>query len=217
MFPRRPRSAVPVLGLLAAVALTGCAASAPSDPAPPFPDADAGAVASPDVPDPAAASGASSIAYPSCDEVFAALGSEVSDLVPAPDADNGEVDGSSGHELSCTWVTPQAIAQSLDLQNYGGFSVGVHHDPTYIESDYDSLGWTIDDPRLVADDAWALTAGGQYDAGAVVDIGSIQVVRDGTVVTLSAAGAMLNEVPQLADLTQSWSVGAGLRILDLMR
>jgi pyruvate/2-oxoglutarate/acetoin dehydrogenase E1 component len=95
--------------------------------------------------------------------------------------------------------------------------VGVHRDPSYVESDYDALGWTIDDPRLDAENAWALTAGGNYDGGAVVDIGSIQVVRDGTIVTISATGAMLNEVPQLADLTQSWAVGAGLRILDLMR
>jgi hypothetical protein len=206
-----------VLGVLAAVTLAGCAVAAPTVQAPPLPDAGAGEVVPPDSPNAGAGAGTVATDYPTCDAVYAAMGAEASDLVLAPDADNGEVDGSAGRELSCTWVTPQAIEGSLDLQNYGGFSVGVHRDPTYVESDYDALGWTIDDPRLDADDAWALTAGGQYDPGAVVDIGSVQVVRDGTVVTLSAAGGMLNDVPQLADLTQSWALGAGLRILDLTR
>jgi hypothetical protein len=202
------------------VALAGCGAVAPATDVPPAPAVGLDVSASPDSPDSpdAGASPATDgLAYPACDEVFSVLGPEASDLVIAADADNGEVEGSSGRELSCVWMTPQAAANSLDLQNYGGVSVGVHRDPSYVESDYDALGWTIDDPRLDAENAWALTAGGNYDGGAVVDIGSIQVVRDGTIVTISATGAMLNEVPQLADLTQSWAVGAGLRILDLMR
>ena len=220
MFPRPPRSAVLLLCAAAAFALAGCGAIAPATDVPPAPAAGVEDGASPEVPD-APDAGASPAAgggdYPTCDEVYSALGPEASDLVIAADADNGEVEGSSGRELSCVWTTPQAAANSLDLQNYGGFGVGIHRDPSYLESDYDALGWTIDDPRLGAEGAWALTAGGHYDGGAVVDIGSVQVVRDGTIVTISATGAMLNEVPQLADLTQSWAVGAGLRILDLMR
>lgn len=50
-----------------------------------------------------------------------------------------------------------------------------------------------------------------------VDAASVQVVRNGTVVTIAAAGAMLNKVPELASLTQSWAVGAGLAVLDLTR
>jgi hypothetical protein len=60
--------------------------------------------------------------------------------------------------------------------------------PSLIEQDYHDLGWTIDDPRLAADDAWALTAGGQYDPAAQVNITSVQVVRDRTVVVITLAG-----------------------------
>lgn len=216
MFPRPPRSAVLLLCAAAAIALAGCGAVAPAADVPPASAAAAEDNASPDTPDGGAAPATGGLDYPTCDEVYSALGPEASDLVIAPDAENGEVEGSLGRELSCTWITPQAAANSLDLQNYGGVSVGVNRDPSYVEGDYDALGWTIDDPRLGAEGAWALTAGGNYDGGAVVDIGSIQVVREGTIVTISATGAMLNEVPQLADLTQSWAVGAGVRILDLM-
>lgn len=220
MSPRPPRSTVLLFCAAAAVTLAGCGAVTPAADVPPAPAAGVEDGASPDVPDTPDAGPSAATAggeYPTCDEVYSALGPEASDLVIAADADNGEAEGSSGRELSCTWITPQAAANSLDMQNYGGFGVVIHRDLSYLESDYDALGWTIDDPRLAAEGAWALTAGGNYDGGAVVDIGSVQVVRDGTIVTISATGAMLNKVPQLADLTQSWAVGAGLRILDLMR
>ncbi|KTS07773.1 hypothetical protein [Microbacterium testaceum] len=90
-------------------------------------------------------------------------------------------------------------------------------DPSLIEQDYDDLGWTIDDPPLAADDAWALTAGGQYDPAAQVNITSVQVVRDRTVVVITSGGVALQDVPELAALTQGWVVGAGLSVLDLMR
>ncbi|MEV8240992.1 hypothetical protein AB0O90_12195 [Microbacterium testaceum] len=90
-------------------------------------------------------------------------------------------------------------------------------DPSLIEQDYHDLGWTIDDRRLAADDAWALTAGGQYDPAAQVNITSVQVVRDRTVVVITSGGVALQGVPELAALTQGWVVGAGLSVLDLMR
>jgi len=106
---------------------------------------------------------------------------------------------------------------SIDVQNHGGISVGILRDPSSIEEDHAQLGWNIDDPRLAADDAWAITAGGQYDPGAQVDLTSIQVVRDGTVVVITGGGTFLQDVPELAPLTQEWAVGAGLSVLDLMR
>lgn len=176
---------------------TDGAATLPSDAAQPSPD--------------------TGVLYPSCDEVKTALGPEAAELVIAADADNGEVTGSNGRELSCTWMTPQAASQNLDVQNYGGISLGIHQDPSYTEEAYAPLGWNIDDPRLSVDDAWGLTAGGNYSPDEPVDAASVQVVRNGTVVTIAAAGAMLNKVPELANLTQSWAVGAGLAVLDLTR
>lgn len=215
----RRRPAALIVLSLAVTALAGCtgvapSADAPDEPAPQVIDSGAETEA-PDGTD--ATPVPSSGSYPTCDEVKAALGPEVAELVVLPDSENGEKDGSSGHELSCTWATPQTAQQSLDLKNYGGISLGIMRDPKYVEKDYDDLGWTIDDPRLAADDAWALTAGGQYDPAAQVNLTSVQVVRDGTVVVITGGGAMLQEVPELAALTEGWAVGAGLSVLDLMR
>lgn len=155
--------------------------------------------------------------YPTCDEVKTALGPEAAQLILAPDGENGETIGSGGRELRCTWLTPQTINQSPDVQNFGGIGLGIEHDSTYTEDAYAPLGWNIDDPRLRAADAWALTAGGNYQASEPVGASSVQVVRNGTVVTIAAAGSFLNKVPELANLTQSWAVGAGLAVLDLTR
>jgi len=215
----RRRSAPLIALTLIATALAGCTGVAPGDDSPdePAPQAidDGTATEAPDGTD--ATTSPVSGSYPTCDEVKSALGPEVAELVEFPESENGERDGSSGHELACTWMTPQTAQQSLDLNNYGGISIGIMRDPSYVEKDYDDLGWTIDDPRLATDDAWALTAGGQYDPGAQVNITSVQVVRDGTVVVITGGGVALQDVPELAALTQGWAVGAGLSVLDLMR
>lgn len=217
MIPRRP-AALSVL-ILAATALVGCTGVDPGNDAPDEPASqvvDSGtATEAPDGTD--ATTVPASGSYPTCDEVKAALGPEVAQLVVLPESENGERDGSSGHELACTWMTPQTAQQSFDINNYGGISLGIMRDPSYVEKDYDDLGWTIDDPRLAADDAWALTAGGQYDPAAQVNITSVQVVRDGTVVVIAGGGVALQDVPELAALTEGWAVGAGLSVLDLMR
>ena len=155
--------------------------------------------------------------YPSCDEVKTALGPEAAELVIAPDAENGDTTGSNGLELRCTWMTPQTMSQSFDVQNYGGISLVIEHDPSYTEDAYAPLGWNIADPRLSADDAWGITVGGNYQPAEPVGAASVQVVRNGTVVTIAAGGVLLNKVPELADLTQSWAIGAGLAVLDLTR
>ncbi|MDQ1077339.1 MULTISPECIES: hypothetical protein [Microbacterium] len=215
----RRRSAPLIALTLIATALAGCTGVAPGDDSPdePAPQAidDGAATEAPDGTD--ATTSPASGSYPTCDEVKSALGPEVAELVEVPGSENGERDGSSGHELACTWMTPQTAQQSLDLNNYGGISIGIMRDPSYVEKDYDDLGWTIDDPRLAADDAWALTAGGQYDPAAQVNITSVQVVRDGTVVVITGGGVALQDVPELAALTEGWAVGAGLSVLDLMR
>lgn len=214
MTARRSRLLLLGLGLVAAV-LTSCTAAPPSAPDAAVPTVadDAAPADGGSTPDTSASAGD----YPTCDEVFTALGPEAATLVVLPGTENGEKDGSQGRELSCTWMSPATAAQSTDLVNYGGISLGIGHDPTYIEDDYAPLGWNIDDPRLAADDAWALTAGGGYDPGAQVSIKSVQVVRDGTVVTIAGGGVAFQDVPELAALTEGWAVGAGLAVLDLMR
>lgn len=159
---------------------------------------------------------ASQDGFPGCDEVKAALGPAVAALVELPDAENGVTDGSGGPSLTCTWHTAQTAEGSLDLENYGGIGVGISRDPEYTEDSMGTLGWNISDPRLGAVGAWALKVGGGYDPAAQLDALGVQVVRDGVVVVLTSGGAALQDVPELAALTNDWAVGAGVALLDLM-
>ena len=65
--------------------------------------------------------------------------------------------------------------------------------------------------------AWALEPGGTYDPSDQLDVTGVQVVRDGVVVvTFTSGGVALQDVPQLAALTNRWAMGAGVALLDLM-
>jgi hypothetical protein len=204
---------------LTALLLTGC--GGPADPAPDVDGAAAGqdTAASPAAEtaaaEPTGAGESTSDAYPTCDEVKAVLGPAVAGLVALEDSENGVTTGSLGPELGCAWHTPQTAEGSTDLVNYGGIGVGISRDPEYTEDSMGSLGWNIDDPRLAAADAWGLKVGGGYDPAAQLDTTGVQIVRDGVVVVLTSGGVALQDVPELAGLTNEWAIGAGVEVLAL--
>lgn len=204
---------------LTAVLLTGCGGAA--EPAPDVEGAGAGqdAAATPAAetaePAPTEVDEASSDTYPTCDEVKAVLGPAVAGLITLEDSENGVTTGSLGPELGCAWHTPQTAAGSTDLINYGGIGLGISRDPEYTEDSMASLGWNVDDPRLDAADAWALKVGGGYDPAAQLDATGVQIVRDGVVVVLTSGGVALQDVPELAALTNEWAIGAGVEVLAL--
>lgn len=154
--------------------------------------------------------------YPTCDEVKAALGPAVEGLVELEASENGESTGVDGPELGCAWHTQETNSSSLDLEEYGGISLGISRDPSYTEESMEPLGWIVQDPRVSAAGAWALKVGGAYDPAEQLDVTGVQVVRDGVVVVLTSGGVALQDVPQLASLTNEWALGAGVAVLDLM-
>lgn len=80
----------------------------------------------------------------------------------------------------------------------------------------ESLGWIVQDPRVSAAGAWALKPGGHYDPAAQLDVTGVQVMRDGIVVVFTSGGVALQDVPQLASLTNEWALAGGVAVLDLM-
>ncbi|TKR22910.1 hypothetical protein FA014_13945 [Cellulomonas hominis] len=208
------------LVVLAALLLTGCGSGEGSAPADDGAAGGAGAVTATD-PAPAATDAEAAPeapagdGLPTCDEVKAALGPAVAGLVELPGSENGVTEGVDGPELGCAWHTTQTGEASLDLENYGGLSVGVLRDPTFTEDSMGTLGWGVEDPRLDAAGAWALKPGGGYDPAAQLDVTGLQVVRDGVVVVLTAGGVALQDVPELSALTHDWALGGGLAVLDV--
>ncbi|MFB2556815.1 hypothetical protein [Herbiconiux liangxiaofengii] len=214
-----------VLALTSAL-LTGCSGAVDAADDAGSGDAGAGpaasqtdATTSPDeaIPTPDATSSASADGFPSCDEVKAALGPVVAGLVEIADTENGVANGSDGPALGCGWYTTATADGSTDLASYGAISLGVSHDPTYTEESMQPLGWNVDDPRVTAAGAWALKVGGGYDPAAQLDATGVQVVRGDVVVVLTSGGVVLQDVPELASLTNEWALGAGVAVLDLMR
>lgn len=211
---RMPRN----LSCLAAAAvaitlLTGC--SGPGDDSPGNAGAlpSGGAVATPAT---SASPTASGDGFPTCDEVKAAMGPAVADLIELDGSDNGVSTGADGPALACAWHTKETDGSSIDLEEYGGISIGISRDPEYTEESMEPLGWNVDDPRVAAADAWALKPGGEYDPADQLDVTGVQVVRDGIVVVLTSGGVALQDVPQLSALTNEWALGAGVAALELM-
>lgn len=156
--------------------------------------------------------------FPSCDEVKAVLGPEVGGLIELEDTDNGIQVGDEGPFLACAWHTPATAAAGPDLEEYGGVAVGISIDREYTEESMESLGWNVEDARVEAADAWGLKVGGGYNPQDQLDAIGVQVVRDrdGVVVAITAGGVVLQDVPELAALTNDWALGAGVAMLELM-
>jgi len=154
--------------------------------------------------------------FPTCDEVKAALGPEVAGLIELAGSENGVATGADGPALGCAWHTPETDGSNIDVEEYGGISIGISRDPDYTEESMQPLGWNVDDARVAAAGAWALKVGGAYDPADQLDVTGVQVVRDGVVVVLTSGGVALQDVPQLASLTNEWALGAGVAALDLM-
>ena len=186
------------------------AATSTSAPEPSAEPATATATATDDAP------GATAGDFPTCDEVKAVLGPVVEGLVKLDESENGVATGSDGAALGCSWYTPETDGSSTALDRYGFISLGVSHDPEYTAESMEPLGWVVDDPAVSAAGAWALKVGGGYDPAAQLDATGVQVVRDGVVVVLTSGGVALQDVPQLAALTEEWALGAGVAVLDLM-
>lgn len=167
-------------------------------------------------PDPGGASGAAVDGFPTCAEVKAALGAEVDALVELDPDENGVTVGAEGPSLACSWFTEDTAGSSIDMVQYGGISIGISRDPEYTEESMASLGWNVDDARVAAAGAWALKVGGGYDPADQLDATGVQVVRDGVVVVLTSGGLALQDVPQLAALTNDWALGAGVALLALV-
>jgi len=154
--------------------------------------------------------------FPTCDEVKAALGDEVAELVEIADSENGVSVGYDGPSLGCAWYTDETASASTDLAAYGFISLGVSRDPTYTEQSMESLGWIVDDARVAGIGAWALKPGGEYNPADQLDATGVQVVKDGVIVVLTASGVALQDVPELAPLTNEWALGSGVAVLELM-
>lgn len=154
--------------------------------------------------------------FPGCDDVKAALGSAVAGLVELDDSENGVTAGSEGPSLGCAWYTTETASSSTQLDEYGFISIGVSRDPEYTEDSMELLGWTVDDPVVSGEGAWALKVGGGYVADEQLDATGVQVVRDGVVVVLTAGGVALQDVEQLESLTNEWALRAGVAVLGLM-
>lgn len=204
---------------LMAALMSGCAASA-DKPSGGSAGSNAGEVdsTSPNseaTPDPTSTPGADG-GFPSCDEVKAALGPEVAGLIELAGSENGVSAGSTGPALGCAWHTPETDGSNINIEEYGGISVGIERDSSYTEESMEPLGWIVQDPRVSGAGAWALKPGGQYDPAAQLDVTGVQVVRDGIVVVFTSGGVALQDVPQLASLTNEWALGAGVAVLDLM-
>jgi len=210
---RRPSTNRRILALLAlpltAMVLTGCSGTAA--------EGDPDQVVDSDPPGSSPASSASPDGFPTCDEVKSALGSPVDGLVEIEDSENGVTSGADGPSLGCSWYTTETANGSTDLEQYGFISVGVSHDDEYTEESMESLGWNVDDARVAGAGAWALKVGGGYNPADQLDATGVQVVRDGVVVVLTSGGAALQDVPQLASMTNEWALGAGVSVLELTR
>lgn len=217
-----PRTGSLLALALAGALLSGCSSPADSE-ATPAPAASLAATST-SAPEPSAepatatedAPGATAGDFPTCDEVKAVLGPVVEGLVELDESENGVATGSDGAALGCSWYTPETDGSSTALDRYGFISLGVSHDPEYTAESMEPLGWVVDDPAVSAAGAWALKVGGGYDPGAQLDATGVQVVRDGVVVVLTSGGIALQDVPQLAALTEEWALGAGVAVLDLM-
>lgn len=154
--------------------------------------------------------------FPSCDEVRTALGAAVDGLIELDDSENGVSTGADGPELACSWFTPDTNGSSIDIAEYGGISIGVSRDPSYTEDSMEPLGWNVQDERVAAADAWALKVGGSYNPADQLDATGVQVIRNGVVVVFTSGGVALQDVPQLASLTNDWALGAGVAVLELV-
>ncbi len=218
----RPRSTAGPGAALAmtALLLTGCGSSEEPARAAKETAGDADVAASPTSEHSAASAEESGVStgehFPTCDEVKAVLGPEVAGLLTLTETENGITTGIDGPSLTCSWHTPQTAEGGTDLENYGGIGIGVSRDPEYTEDSMATLGWNFADPRVDAAGAWSLKVGGGYDPAAQLDATGVQVVRDGVVVVLTAGGVALQDVPELAGLTNDWAVGAGVAVLELM-
>jgi hypothetical protein len=164
-------------------------------------------------PDPGATTDADG--FPTCDEVKAALSPALDDLIVIEPSENG-VSGGDNPSLTCSWHTPETNSDNINVEEYGGISVGIERDPSYTEESMEPLGWVVDDPQVAAAGAWALKVGGAYNPTDQLDATGVQVVRDGIVVVLTSGGVALQDVPQLASLTNEWAMGAGVKLLDLV-
>jgi hypothetical protein len=219
MTPKTGRHAGIVVAVaVAAGILTGCsgadssddaAGSSPGEPRATATAAETGTAPSTDSP-------TTNAAYPTCDEAKAALGPEVSGLIELEGSDNGITTGATGPELICSWHTPETDGSSIDVAEYGGISIGISRDPEYTEESMEPVGWTVDVPAVSAAGAWALKVGGGYDPAEQLDVTGVQVIRDGVVVVLTSGGVALQDVPQLASLTNEWAMNGGVALLDLM-
>jgi len=165
---------------------------------------------------PSTESPTTNVEYPTCDEAKAALGPEVSGLIELEGSDNGITTGVDGPELICSWHTPETDGSSIDVAEYGGISIGISRDPEYTEESMEPVGWTVDVPAVSAAGAWALKVGGGYDPAEQLDVTGVQVIRDGVVVVLTSGGVALQDVPQLASLTNEWAMNGGVALLELM-
>lgn len=154
--------------------------------------------------------------FPTCDEVKAVLGSVVGGLVEDASTENGVIIDSDGPSLRCSWLTPETVSSSLELNQYGAIGVGIFLGEALLEDDPGGLGWNVEDPTVAAAGAWALKVGGGYAATEQVDPLGVQIVRGDITVAITSGGAMLQDVPQLASLTNEWALSAGVAVLELM-
>lgn len=156
------------------------------------------------------------VRYPSCDQIRAALGPEVADLIVLPDTPNGFFDDGDQKGVRCGWHTPGT--GKTETFDSGGVAVSVTTmvDDPYVEADMRAGGFVVEDSRARAVDTWIFAVqGDEFELSDQLNGLGVQLVKGDTAVIIGATSLALGDAPGLADLTNDWAIGAGARIWEL--
>ena len=85
----------------------------------------------------------------------AALSPALDSLIVIDPSENG-VSGGDSPSLVCSWHTPETNSDNINIEEYGGISIGIERDPSYTEESMEPLGWIVDDPQVAAGGAGGL-------------------------------------------------------------
>jgi hypothetical protein len=154
--------------------------------------------------------------FPTCDEVKATLGLAVDGLVELGRRGTGVTLGVDGPWLDCSWRTRGAADSAVEAPRRVAISVRISRDPENADDGMGSSGSTVQDERVASVGARAVEVDGSYDPDDRLDASGVRLVRDGVVVALTSSGTTLQDVPQLAPLTNRWALGRGVALLKLM-
>lgn len=157
--------------------------------------------------------------FPSCEQIKKTLGPAAAKLVELPDSENGPYKDPHDEGVHCGWHTKQMLEGGADFSQFGGLGVGVvKMDKPYVKADMRQGGFVIDDTRAAGIGAYVLNFdGNEFNLADQIAPLGVQVVIGDTAVIITASGLFLQDVPELAGLTNDWAIGAGVDIWKLMK